>query len=362
MENNEKVLINQIPDLVMFDHRLKPLTRLIWGYLNSLSWEKGYCYASNKHIADKFQTRELTIKRAISELKETEYIKVIYDKREINNTKRKIYMQRITSNSNINNKPLNKTVLIEKINRGSIKNDTPVVSKMIPRSYQKRYPGSIKNDTQVLTLSINSSSNSTAVTQKNVSLTTQPSFDCEVTGEPVSLEVKGKGEILTNNELNTENMQETPSQQQVIEFFNSNGIGQEPATYWFNKLSKANWLDSGGQKIAHWRNYALYYINGLKSKQTSNQPLTSNGPNQPVTSQQIQSFEQIANQIEDAQRLELGGFGEPGFRNAIYKLITEVQKTNHLTETETISFFLNKIIEKNPVGDEFRYQTIKSLF
>lgn len=49
--------------------------------ISSLCSEKGYCYASNKYLADLFDTTEITISRKLRKLKTKNYITIEYEKR-----------------------------------------------------------------------------------------------------------------------------------------------------------------------------------------------------------------------------------------------------------------------------------------
>ena len=49
--------------------------------ISSLCAEKGYCYASNKYLAELFKTDEIQISRKIKKLEEKKYITIEYEKR-----------------------------------------------------------------------------------------------------------------------------------------------------------------------------------------------------------------------------------------------------------------------------------------
>ena len=103
-----------IPANVRYDKRLSPLTRLIYGEITALSNEKGYCFATNAYFANLYSMSNVSISRCISELKEHNYIRVVYDIKEKNVDKRKIYINN-TENKNLENKELNKKLENEEL-------------------------------------------------------------------------------------------------------------------------------------------------------------------------------------------------------------------------------------------------------
>ena len=63
--------------------------------ISSLTAEKGYCFASNKHLAELFKTTEISISRKINKLVEKEYLTVEYEKRGCEITKRKLRLTKM---------------------------------------------------------------------------------------------------------------------------------------------------------------------------------------------------------------------------------------------------------------------------
>lgn len=63
----------------LFDERIKSELALLI-YISSLGAKNGFCVATNKHFADKFNVSEATISRQISKLEKLNLISVIYDK------------------------------------------------------------------------------------------------------------------------------------------------------------------------------------------------------------------------------------------------------------------------------------------
>lgn len=55
-----------MPNAVLFDPDLTSTAKLIYVYVSSLCAERGYCWASNSHIADKFGVSERQVSRCIT--------------------------------------------------------------------------------------------------------------------------------------------------------------------------------------------------------------------------------------------------------------------------------------------------------
>lgn len=116
MNKDKKNYYAIIPANVRYDKRLSPLTRLIYGEITALSNEKGYCFATNAYFANLYSMSNVSISRCISELKEHNYIRVVYDIKEKNVDKRKIYI------NNLENKKLDN----EKLENEELKNNEEI--------------------------------------------------------------------------------------------------------------------------------------------------------------------------------------------------------------------------------------------
>ena len=81
-----------IPETILKDFNLKPLTKLLYGKLCSLSKKDGYCWASNNYLANYFNVTSKTISSNIKLLKDKGYIEVDLNKKGSNNFKRKIFI------------------------------------------------------------------------------------------------------------------------------------------------------------------------------------------------------------------------------------------------------------------------------
>lgn len=112
-----------IPANVRYNKRLSPLTRLIYGEITALSNEKGYCFATNAYFANLYSMSNVSISRCISELKEHNYIRVVYDIKEKNVDKRKIYINNL-ENKKLESEELNKKN--EKLENEELKNNEEI--------------------------------------------------------------------------------------------------------------------------------------------------------------------------------------------------------------------------------------------
>lgn len=89
MEKEYLNFINVIlPTSVLGDNSLTPLERMLLICILSLCKQKGYCWATNEYFARLFDVKKPTISKSISSLSKNNYIELIYDNREKNNSKR----------------------------------------------------------------------------------------------------------------------------------------------------------------------------------------------------------------------------------------------------------------------------------
>ena len=123
MNKDKKNYYAIIPANVRYDKRLSPLTRLIYGEITALSNEKGYCFATNAYFANLYSMSNVSISRCISELKEHNYIRVVYDIKEKNVDKRKIYINNL-ENKKLESEELNKKN--EKLENEELKNNEEI--------------------------------------------------------------------------------------------------------------------------------------------------------------------------------------------------------------------------------------------
>lgn len=82
-----------IEDYVAEDNKLNSTDKLVYSIIKALANSKGYCYATNRYIADKYNFSKSTISNTISKLKKCNYIHT-----ETVDYQRRIYMCDSTNN------------------------------------------------------------------------------------------------------------------------------------------------------------------------------------------------------------------------------------------------------------------------
>ena len=65
-----------IPATILFDHELNDRDKIIYAIISNLTHDRGYCWASNKYLAEKLDCNAKTISRAIKKLSDKNYIDV----------------------------------------------------------------------------------------------------------------------------------------------------------------------------------------------------------------------------------------------------------------------------------------------
>ncbi len=96
MERDIKPFIKLVfPTSILGDYNLTPLERLLLIYILSLCKKYGYCWATNEFFSNNFNVSKQTISKSISSLSNYGYIALEYDKKEKNNSKRKIIISEV---------------------------------------------------------------------------------------------------------------------------------------------------------------------------------------------------------------------------------------------------------------------------
>lgn len=93
--------------------------------ISSLCAERGYCFASNKYLADLFQTNETLISRKLKKLEDKNYIQMEYEKQGTQVTNRYIRLSKTITDRYLKSKPTvieNDKENITSINNISINN------------------------------------------------------------------------------------------------------------------------------------------------------------------------------------------------------------------------------------------------
>lgn len=83
------------PTSLLGDNNLTSLERLLLIYILSLCKKYGYCWATNEFFCNRFNVSKQTISKSISSLSNYGYIVLQYDKKEKNNSKRKIIVSEV---------------------------------------------------------------------------------------------------------------------------------------------------------------------------------------------------------------------------------------------------------------------------
>lgn len=78
----------KIPTMVKNNRHICSNAKLLYGDILLLCHQTGYCYATNKFLADSLGLSVRTITKLIKELKEEKFIKISYSKERI----RRIYL------------------------------------------------------------------------------------------------------------------------------------------------------------------------------------------------------------------------------------------------------------------------------
>ena len=93
-ENKEAIgYYSVIPATVLYNKDLKANEKLLYAIITSLASKEGYCFASNKYLAEKLDVNPKTISSWISDLKDRGFIIVELIRNENNQIiQRKIYI------------------------------------------------------------------------------------------------------------------------------------------------------------------------------------------------------------------------------------------------------------------------------
>ena len=80
-----------IPSRLLLDKKIDPSCIKIFAFIKSLTRAHGYCYASNKYLAQSMGTCERSVQRYLKVLADEGYIEIIFDVTKLQ-TQRKIYL------------------------------------------------------------------------------------------------------------------------------------------------------------------------------------------------------------------------------------------------------------------------------
>ena len=80
-----------IPATILYNNKLKANEKLLYAIITSLSNKEGYCFASNKYLAEKLEVNPKTVSSWISDLRNRNFIIV----KQIRNENKQIIQRRI---------------------------------------------------------------------------------------------------------------------------------------------------------------------------------------------------------------------------------------------------------------------------
>ena len=126
-ENQEKVgYYSVIPATVLYNKELKANEKLLYAIITSLACKEGYCFASNKYLAEKLDINPKTISSWISDLKNKNFIVVELIRNENNQIiQRKIYVDDVPYplNNGYHYQSKNGQTIHQKVENNNIRNN-----------------------------------------------------------------------------------------------------------------------------------------------------------------------------------------------------------------------------------------------
>lgn len=126
-ENQEKVgYYSVIPATVLYNKELKANEKLLYAIITSLACKEGYCFASNKYLAEKLDINPKTISSWISDLKNKNFIVVELIRNENNQIiQRKIYINDVPYplNNGYHYQSKNGQTIHQKVENNNIRNN-----------------------------------------------------------------------------------------------------------------------------------------------------------------------------------------------------------------------------------------------
>ena len=145
-ENQDNVgYYSIIPATILYNKDLKSNEKLLYAIITSLSCKEGYCFATNKYLAEKLDVNPKTISSWISDLSKRNFIKVELIRNENKQIiKRKIYMNDVPYplNNGYQYQSKNGQAIHQKVEdnnkRNNIKNNTKSQKKYISNYTNQR--------------------------------------------------------------------------------------------------------------------------------------------------------------------------------------------------------------------------------
>ena len=145
-ENKETIgYYSVIPATVLYNKELKANEKLLYAIITSLACKEGYCFASNKYLAEKLDVNPKTISSWISDLRDRGFIIVELIRNENNQIiQRKIYINDspYPLNNGYQYQSKNGQAIYQKVEdnniRNNIKNSNKVKKKIISNYTNRR--------------------------------------------------------------------------------------------------------------------------------------------------------------------------------------------------------------------------------
>ena len=132
-ENKESIgYYSVIPATVLYNKELKANEKLLYAIITSLACKEGYCFASNKYLAEKLDVNPKTISSWISDLRDKNFVIVEL----IRNKNKQIIQRRIYINDvpyPLNNgyqyRSKNEQAIYQKVKHNNIRNNNKINNK-----------------------------------------------------------------------------------------------------------------------------------------------------------------------------------------------------------------------------------------
>ena len=115
-----------IPATVRYDNELKDKAKLLFSEITCLTNSLGYCVASNEYFANLYGVSKETVSRLINQLAEKRYIKITYEKRGSQVTKRMIILS-----SDIQNYQWSNDEIVNRTDDENVKDNNNIINNII---------------------------------------------------------------------------------------------------------------------------------------------------------------------------------------------------------------------------------------
>lgn len=141
-ENQDNVgYYSVIPATILYNKELKANEKLLYAIITSLACKEGYCFATNKYLAEKLGVNPKTISSWISDLQKSKFIIVELIRNENKQIiQRKIYINDVPYplNSGYQYQSKNGQAIHQKVEDNNIKDNTKAQKKYISNYTNQR--------------------------------------------------------------------------------------------------------------------------------------------------------------------------------------------------------------------------------